>query len=220
MPTGLEIVRGQANRVPEPAGDDFIVFTAVDRRRIETNVDSSADVFFQGSISGTVMTVSLLHYGTISAGAELFGTGVIVGSSVVRQLTGLTGGTGTYIVTPTQTVISSPIACGAQQMMQATEITFHIDVYGPNAADNAQIITTLFRDEYSFEAIQALNSAVAPLSADDPKQIPFISGEEQYQDRWVVVAFLQADQVVSVPLQYADIVDVTPVSVEAEFPAT
>lgn len=35
-----EVIQGQANRVPEPAGEDFIVFTPTYRRRIETNVET------------------------------------------------------------------------------------------------------------------------------------------------------------------------------------
>lgn len=37
-----EVIQGQANRVPEPSGENFIVFTPTARRRLETNVETWA----------------------------------------------------------------------------------------------------------------------------------------------------------------------------------
>jgi hypothetical protein len=93
-----------------------------------------------------------------------------------------------------------------------------VDVYGPNAANNAQIVQTVFRDEYAFAFIQDIYLTISPLYADDPKQIPAIYGEAQYEERWVIQAALQADQTVSLPQQYADIVTVIPESVDVVFP--
>lgn len=39
LPAGTEIIQGQANRVPEPLGGDFVVMTAMEMRRLATNVD-------------------------------------------------------------------------------------------------------------------------------------------------------------------------------------
>ena len=62
-----------------------------------------------GSISGTTLTVSAVTDGTIVAGATVAGTGVTAGTLIVSQLTGTTGGAGTYTVSITQTVSSTAI---------------------------------------------------------------------------------------------------------------
>ena len=60
-----------------------------------------------GSIAGTTLTVSAVSAGTVSAGTTLTGTGVTAGTTIVSQLTGVTGGTGTYQVSASQTVAST-----------------------------------------------------------------------------------------------------------------
>jgi hypothetical protein len=39
VPAGVEVVQAQVNRVPEPAGDTFIIMTPVRRMRLATNTD-------------------------------------------------------------------------------------------------------------------------------------------------------------------------------------
>lgn len=39
LPTGTEVIQGQANRVPEPLVNDFVVMTAMEMTRLATNVD-------------------------------------------------------------------------------------------------------------------------------------------------------------------------------------
>lgn len=53
---------------------------------------------FVGSITATTMTVTLIDSGIIKTGMTLTGTGVETGTSIVAQLTGTTGGVGTYTV--------------------------------------------------------------------------------------------------------------------------
>lgn len=43
VPSGVEIIRAEGNRVPEPAGSDFIVMTQVLRTRLATNTDVYTD---------------------------------------------------------------------------------------------------------------------------------------------------------------------------------
>lgn len=42
--TSVPVFEGQANRVPEPKGGDFVVFTAIQRPRLRTNIDTYDDV--------------------------------------------------------------------------------------------------------------------------------------------------------------------------------
>ena len=151
LPSFVEVVAGQDNRVPEPIGPDFVVFWPIRRRRIETNVDSQPDA-------------------------------------------------------------------DTKTALQPTEVTFQLDVHGPESADHAQIISTLFRDEYAVNAFAASGIDVAPLHADDPRQIPFINQENQFENRWVVEALLQANQVVTVSQDSANVVEVDVISVDATYP--
>ncbi len=62
------------------------------------------------SIAGVVMTVSAVAAGTVlAAGQTLAGTGVDPSTSIVNQLTGTAGGTGTYTVSISQTVASTTV---------------------------------------------------------------------------------------------------------------
>jgi len=61
---------------------------------------------FTASISGTTMTVSAVASGTILLGMEVTGSGVTAGTRITAFGTG-TGGTGTYIVSQSQTVSST-----------------------------------------------------------------------------------------------------------------
>jgi hypothetical protein len=231
LPSGIPIVQGQDNRVAEPDADDFCVLWVIRRNRIETNIDSNADVRFTGSIvpitGGTgVMTVTAVQFGSISPGATVFGVGVAAGTIVAQQNSGTPGGVGTYAVTVGQTILSETLSSGATSITQNTEIVYQIDVHGPNSPDNAQVITTVWRDAWGvdyfadYTEANALAGSVAPLHADDPKQVPFINAENQYETRWIVEAHLQANQIVSLPLQYADVVDITLKDVDVLFPPT
>lgn len=141
LPTGVEVVLGQVNRVPEPAVSDFVIMWPVSRERLETNLDIYHDVPLAGN------TTYNMH----------------------------------------------------------VQVNFQLDVHGPNSADNAQTITTMFRDDYAVQNFLSTNNfPITPLYADDPRQIPFINAESQYENRWVIDAAVQADQTVTgVTTQFA-----------------
>lgn len=61
---------------------------------------------FTGSISTTTLTVSAVSAGTITPGQTIT-TGAAANTYIIRQLTGTTGGTGTYTVAVSQTVAST-----------------------------------------------------------------------------------------------------------------
>jgi len=66
---------------------------------------------FTGSISGNVMTIAAVGSGALAPADNISGTNVITGTSVVAQLSGTTGGVGTYSVTPGgQSVASTTIS--------------------------------------------------------------------------------------------------------------
>ncbi len=225
LPSGTEVIVGQQNRVPEPKPSNFVTMTPILRSRIETNVDDSEDVLLTGSIvpldveTGT-LTVTEIDYGELQAGSPIFGVSVADNTEVIEQLTGDPGGVGTYSVSPSQTVTSRALGAGITSLAQNMQVTMQIDVHGLSSSDNAQIISTCFNDKFAVEFFAALVPSVpiTPLFSVDPRQIPFINAEKQYEDRWIVDVNLQANQSALVPQQFADVVDVDVVNVEATYP--
>ena len=218
LPAGTPVVEGQDNRVAEPGPNDFVVFWTLRRTRLATNVDLYNDAVFTGSIAGNVMTITAVGYGSLSAGSTVFGVGVATGTFVMSQLTGTPGGIGTYSVNLSQTTSSETLAAGVGTYLQETEIDFQLDVHGPSSADNAQTISTLFRDEYAVDFFAAINSSISPLLADDPIQAPFLNDSQQYETRYVVNARVQANQTVTVPQQFMSEVNVEIIEVDAAYP--
>lgn len=156
MVPGIEVVRAQANRVPEPAGSDFIVMTQILRTRLATNIDVYTD-----------------HY---------------------------------------------PSSPGVGAIRQATQFDVQLDVHGPASGDSVQIISTLWRDEYTTDFFDAGTIDVQALYASAPRQVPFINAEDQYENRWTIDLSMQINQVVTVPQDFADEVDVGIISVDAVYP--
>jgi hypothetical protein len=218
LPAAVEVFRSQGNQVPMPAGSDFVAMTPTLRERIETNVDSYSDVAFTGSIAGNALTVTAVQLGTIAVGAQLLGNNLVPNTVITALGTG-TGGVGTYTVSPSQTVASQTIAAGTQTLLQPTQLTVQLDVYGPNSADNAQIITTLFRDGYAVDQFAASGFDVTPLYAGEAKQAPFINAEAAFEDRWTFSVVLQMNPAVTVPQQFAAQLEAGLIDVQAQYPA-
>ena len=105
--------------------------------------------------------------------------------------------------------------------MQPTHFTIQLDVHGPFSMDNATIISTMFRDQYAIDAFATANQGdIVPLYADDPRQSPFMNAEDQYENRWIVEANIQVNQLISSVLQQsADQLNATVINVEATYPA-
>lgn len=218
----VEVILAQINRVPEPKASDFVIITPTRFERIETNVDTYQDCRFTGSIAATTMTVSAVQIGALQPGATLSSTLVTPGTTIVSQLTGATGGAGTYRVSQSQTVISSTISSGGQTLQQALKCTFQLDFHSANdtdAGDMANTVSTTLRSGSGVQqfANQSPNYGVVPLYADDARQTPFHNDQQQVEWRWVVEALLQANIVVSVPQQYADSATIGLVSVDAAY---
>lgn len=73
------------------------------------SIAAAATTSVTGSIAANVLTVTAVGSGTLVPGATLSGTGVTTGTTIVRQLTGTTGGIGTYQVSTQETAVSTTI---------------------------------------------------------------------------------------------------------------
>lgn len=158
VPAGVEVVRGELNRVAEPRVADFIVVTPLFRERLRTNVD-------------------------------------------------------TYTDFPEAT---PPV--GTRDSLAAIRFVAQLDIHGPQSADVATIVSTVFRDEFATIAFAATGLEVQPLYAEDPHQTPFENAEQQTEWRWTVDVSLQINPVVSTPQDFADVVVVDLFEVDTTYP--
>jgi len=99
-----------------------------------------------------------------------------------------------------------------------TQTTYGIqlDFYGQDAATYAAATLSLLRDEDTPAQFPAY---VVPLYGDEIMQLPLITGEEQYDERWKLTAFFQFNPVVSVGTQSATSVNVGLVPVDIFYKA-
>jgi hypothetical protein len=108
--------------------------------------------------------------------------------------------------------------------LQPTQLTVQVDFHGPVAGDNAQTFTTLFRSDYGTTAFAQDTSFpgspvdVTPLYTSDPRQMPFISGESQYEERWTIDAVMQINPIIGTVIQSATAVTVGIIEVDATYP--
>lgn len=100
--------------------DGAVIFAATGTPGTATvtgSIGAVATTSVTGSISGNVFTVTAVGSGTLYPGATLSGTGgggVTSGTKIVSQLSGTTGGVGTYSLNiPEQTVTSTTITAAA-----------------------------------------------------------------------------------------------------------
>jgi hypothetical protein len=151
----VEVIKAQANRVPEPVGADFVLMTPLLRNRLSTNIDTYQDPL-----------------------APLEGTGSI---------------------------------------QQRVRFDVQLDVHGPHSDENVHVITTLWRDEYTTSYFDAGPNDMQALYADDPRQVPFVNAEQQWENRWVTTLSMQVNPIVTVEQDFADAVHVGIVEVDTTY---
>jgi hypothetical protein len=86
----------------------------------------------------------------------------------------------------------------------AIEFVAQIDVFGPNAGDNAHVIQSLFRAAYVYNLFAGSGYNVAPLYPEDPRQAPLIDGEANYEQRWIIDLHLMVTPILTPAMQFAD----------------
>ena len=105
---------------------------------------------------------------------------------------------------------------GAKHTQQAVDFAVQIDCYGPHSQEWAIVLSTLLRDVVGCDE---LAPEVSPLFADDPRQIPLVTGEEQYLQRWAVTANLQYNPIVTTAQDFFDTAEVVLKDVDVYYPA-
>lgn len=103
-----------------------------------------------------------------------------------------------------------------QQWIESTSISMQLDFHGEGSTDNAQAFATLFRSDYAYQFMAALG--LYPDYCTDGAQMPFINGEDQWEDRWVVNAVFDANMIVTAPQQFMDTVNIGLIEVDSTYP--
>jgi hypothetical protein len=152
VPAGTIIVQGQVNRVPSPAGANWVLMQTILTRRLSTNVDNYDD--------------------------------------------------------------PDPLP-GTRARQQSVELSVQFDFYGPSAQDSAVMFSTMWRDDFGCDN---LAPTCQPLYADEAKQAPLMTGEQQYLQRWTVTAALQYNAVTSTPQDFAGELSATLENVDVSYP--
>jgi hypothetical protein len=114
--------------------------------------------------------------------------------------------------------LRTPKYPGTSNALQPTQVGVQLDIHGPNSADTTQIISTMFRDRAACALFTATGFDVQLLFASEPHQAPFINAENQYETRWSMDVELQANPIVTTAQDFAAVVTVGLINVDAKFP--
>lgn len=220
LPSTVEVIKGEINRVPEPSSPDFAIYWPLSQDRLGTNYTTYEDVVFSGSIASGILTVSSITNGTLTPGLVLLDTtNLLQPNSVLgTQISGTAGSVGTYNIAPSQTVSSETIYEGIRSDLAAVDWCVQVDVHGPNSGDNSRIIESLFRSDFATMQFATSGYDVTPLYADPPRQTPFINLENQYEYRWSIELHMQINPIVNTPQQFADQLNITLIGVKETYP--
>ncbi len=104
---------------------------------------------------------------------------------------------------------------GSRAITASMELAVQLDTYGEGSGGVAAQLVILIRDDYGCEA---LAPDAAPFYVDDARQIPLVSGEQQYVERWTSTALFGYTPRVAVPQEFADQAIVDLISVDASYP--
>lgn len=79
--------------------------------------------------------------------------------------------------------------------LQPVILQLQLDFYGKDAGNMSGVANTMLRSGY---AVENFPSGVAPLYCSDAIQSPLITGEKQYEARWIITLSLQYNASVTV----------------------
>lgn len=94
-----------------------------------------------------------------------------------------------------------------------TTYAYQVDCYGQAGPDYADIISVAWRSMWACDQLDG--AVITPLYADEPTQLNFSNGEQQYEQRFMLRLYAQVNQTVSLPQDFF----VGPVPVQLEIPA-
>lgn len=112
---------------------------------------------------------------------------------------------------------------GAELHSRVTEWRCQVDFYGNSAQENATILSTITRSDFSCQWFRDYSSGngyplLVPVFCSDPKQTSMINGEDQWENRWTCEFYANIPAIVSVPQQFMTNARVRGDSIDAKYP--
>lgn len=95
---------------------------------------------------------------------------------------------------------------GIVNVSRHTTYSYQVDCYGQLGPDVADIIAIAWRSLWGCD--QLVGAAITPLFADEPQQLNVANSENQYEQRFMLRLFAQVNQVVALPQDFFDAVEV------------
>lgn len=92
---------------------------------------------------------------------------------------------------------------------EVRQADIQVDIYGDSAGDRAVALETVFRSSYATDRLQSINDKVIPLYSTQALQSPFISAEEQWENRYTITLTIQMQVTISLQQDYFDAVDLS-----------
>lgn len=124
--------------------------------------------------AGGVMTVSAVGSGTLYVGAVIAGTGVVPGTRILSQISGTTGGVGTYQVnnatvvsSTTVTTLNSDFAIDACEFRDKSSVLNFLSVYTSSATAQGSSGFQFTRNAISSLGTTAATTAIIVGAAED-----------------------------------------------------
>ncbi len=113
--------------------------------------------------------------------------------------------------------LSTPINKNAafnQYITRPAQLVIQLDFYGATAMDNANIVNTSLRDNFAADYFTTTEIDLQTLYCDDAIQLPVISGEAQYIERWSMTCNLQMNPIITTILQTANSLNINVIDAE------
>lgn len=107
---------------------------------------------------------------------------------------------------------------GAEGNGRSQEWVCQLDVYGPNAADNAAVLSLVTKTPYAAARFATYGIDMEPLYATEARQTTMINGEQQYEQRYTLEFHAQYNPVVTTPLDFAAQLRIGLAEVDTKFP--
>jgi hypothetical protein len=174
----------------------------------------------------TTTTISITEAQVVTAVGQFLQSVLPTGTEVIRtQGNGVPMPKGAFVAMTfsasrrlsTNVAAYTSGAPGSKAVQMLTEFPIQLDFYGPQAGDWANTVQALWRDEF---ATDAFPDGIVPAYADDPIQIPLVTGEQTWLERWKLSAVLQISPVVTVSQESATALQIDLIEVDTHFPPT
>ena len=96
---------------------------------------------------------------------------------------------------------------GTKDTKQPMAVDVQIDIYGDDAENRINTLTTLWRDSYTTERLKP--AAAYPLYCAEPRNLTFQNSSHNYEPRWLTTLTIQYDATVTTAQQFFDNLPIT-----------